>query len=96
MDSGGSNKQMKVIFSGRVQGVGFRYTTCNIARPLNLTGSVRNLMYGDVELIAEGSKQKLIDFLNTIRASELGHHIVQERLKWAEATGKYENFGILF
>ena len=43
-----------IIFSGRVQGVGFRYTACYLARPLGLTGWVKNLWDGDVEMEVQG------------------------------------------
>ena len=51
-----------IIFSGRVQGVGFRYTACYLARPLGLTGWVKNLYDGSVEMEVEG-KEPLIDEL---------------------------------
>ena len=43
-----------IIFSGRVQGVGFRYTACYLARPLGLTGWVKNLTDGRVEAELQG------------------------------------------
>ena len=89
-------KQMQVLFSGRVQGVGFRYTACRMASSSGLTGFVRNLMDGDVEVVAEGSEQDLIDFLNEVRGSHLGRHIVRERLSWAAATGEYDEFRISY
>ena len=39
-----------ILFSGRVQGVGFRFTACSLARPLGLTGWVKNCYDGDVEM----------------------------------------------
>ena len=51
-----------IIFSGRVQGVGFRYTACYLARPLGLTGWVKNLYDGSVEMEVEG-EEPLIDEL---------------------------------
>ena len=44
----------RVIYSGRVQGVGFRYTVRNIAKHHPVTGYVRNLSDGSVELVAQG------------------------------------------
>jgi acylphosphatase len=43
-----------ILFSGQVQGVGFRYTANRIAGRYNLTGFVRNLPDGDVEMLAQG------------------------------------------
>lgn len=51
-----------IIFSGRVQGVGFRYHACEKARQLGLTGWVRNLYDGNVEMEIQG-KESLIDEL---------------------------------
>lgn len=96
MGSDGSMKQIKVLFSGRVQGVGFRYTTCRMAESFQVTGFVRNLMRGDVEVVAEGTEQELIDFLGEIRDSHLGRYITRERLLWSTATGTYEKFRISY
>lgn len=96
MVSDGSMKQVDVLFSGQVQGVGFRYTVCRVASSLRVTGFVRNLVNGDVELVAEGSEQELIDFLNSIRNSCVGCHVTHERLSWAAATDVYDKFRISY
>ncbi|HLJ11148.1 MAG TPA: acylphosphatase [Planctomycetaceae bacterium] len=44
----------RVIYTGRVQGVGFRYTVQSLARGCPITGYVRNLSDGSVELVAQG------------------------------------------
>ena len=56
-----------IIFSGRVQGVGFRYTACYLARSLGLTGWVKNLWDGDVEMEVQGdeaSMERLVELLH--------------------------------
>jgi len=85
---------MRVLFSGRVQGVDFRYSTCHIAESFKLTGYVSNRPDGNVDVVAEGQKQELVDFLNAIRESRLARYIVRERLQWAPPTGKYKKFGV--
>jgi len=50
-------------FHGRVQGVGFRYTTLRLAGRFRVTGSVRNLPAGTVELVAQGESDELSRFL---------------------------------
>ncbi|MDH3981447.1 MAG: acylphosphatase [Kiritimatiellaceae bacterium] len=87
---------MHVIFSGRVQGVGFRYTVCRMAKPFKVTGFVRNLWDGDVELVAEGTEQELVDLLNAIRGSELARNIVENRVSWKQGTGEFDQFGISY
>lgn len=48
-----------IIFSGRVQGVGFRYTACYLARSLGLTGWVKNLWDGNVEMEVQGDAHSI-------------------------------------
>ena len=62
-----------IVFSGRVQGVGFRFTACSLARPLGLTGWVRNCCDGDVEMEVQG-EEEAIDRL--IRGLDRGRYIV--------------------
>lgn len=55
-----------IIFYGRVQGVGFRYTACYLARPLDLTGWVKNLWDGTVEMEVQGGKDEIEHFLRQL------------------------------
>jgi len=56
----------RVIYSGSVQGVGFRWTTRSIARRFPVTGTVRNLADGTVELVAAGPTAVVADFLEAV------------------------------
>jgi acylphosphatase len=72
----------RVHYEGRVQGVGFRATVRWIVEGFEVTGWVRNLPDGRVELWAQGEKREVEDFLLAIRQSELAGHIqsvVEER-----------------
>lgn len=75
-------KRVHVIVSGRVQGVGFRYFVLSLASRYNLTGWVKNLYNGDVELEAEGISTRLAPFLSEIqegnRFIRVTHMDVQE------------------
>ena len=53
-------------FSGRVQGVGFRFQACRIARSLGLTGYVQNLWDGRVEMEAQGEESVLWDLVTAL------------------------------
>ena len=57
---------MTVFFNGRVQGVGFRYHTLQIAREFEVSGYVRNLVDGRVQLEAEGDKSEVVSFVDEI------------------------------
>ena len=86
---------MQVLYSGQVQGVGFRYTVKSVATGFELTGSIRNLPGGGVELIAEGAKDELEAFRQTIRESGLDHFIRQEDVSWQEASSEFRGFEIV-
>lgn len=90
-----SRCRCQVIYTGRVQGVGFRYTARTLATGFEVTGTIRNLPDGKVELVAEGSKDELEAFQQTIRDSELGHFIAQEQVNWSEAKNEFRGFGIV-
>ncbi len=61
----------QVFYEGRVQGVGFRYSVRQIAAGFDVTGWVRNLPDGRVELLATGEPAEVTAFLQAIRDSEL-------------------------
>jgi len=86
---------MQVLYSGEVQGVGFRYTVKSVATGFEVTGSVRNLPGGGVELIAEGTKNELDAFRQAIRESGLDHFISQEDVSWQEARSEFHGFEIV-
>jgi acylphosphatase len=66
----------QIIFEGRVQGVGFRYTVKELARGFDVCGWVKNLPDGTVELQAMGEKDELESFIREIaEESNVAHHI---------------------
>jgi acylphosphatase len=65
----------QVFYEGRVQGVGFRYTCKYLARGYEVTGWVRNLPDGRVELQCSGELHEVEGFLEAIAESELKAHI---------------------
>jgi acylphosphatase len=82
------------FYSGRVRGVGFRYTVKTTATGFEVTGTVRNLDDGRVEMIAEGRKGELDEFLKAIRDSEVGRFIRNEQTSWSDAKNEYRGFEI--
>ncbi len=87
-------KRAQVFYSGRVQGVGFRYSVREIACGFEVTGSVRNLPDGRVELTAEGEPAEVEGFLAAITESQLRSYIRGTDLSWQTATGEYRGFEI--
>jgi len=88
-------QRLHVFYSGRVQGVGFRYTVKSVARGFEVAGTVRNLPDGRVELIVEGQSAELEAFRKAIQDSELGHFIRQEETARSSATNEFRGFEIV-
>jgi acylphosphatase len=65
----------QVFYEGRVQGVGFRYSTRNLAKGFDVTGWVRNLTDGRVELQVSGERDEVEAFLTAMEESELNSYI---------------------
>ena len=86
---------MCVIYSGHVQGVGFRYTTKTVAAGFQVTGTVRNLPDGRVELIAEGARAELAAFRTAIRDAGLSGLIRDETVTWSDAQNRLHGFEIV-
>ena len=82
-------------FSGRVQGVGFRYTTARVARQRGLTGWVKNLADGRVEAVFAGS-QLAIDRCLTDLRSHFGENISDIQQRSLEGQQAYEEFEIRY
>jgi acylphosphatase len=82
------------IYAGRVQGVGFRYSARMCATGFEVTGWVRNLDDGRVELVAEGARAELDGFLEAIRQSDVGRFVRQEQTQWSEAKNEFRGFEI--
>ena len=85
---------MTVFFSGRVQGVGFRYTTKTVATGFEITGIVKNLPDGRVELVAEGSHAELDAFRAALHDAGLAGFIRDEQVIWADAKNEFRGFEI--
>jgi acylphosphatase len=59
-----------LIARGKVQGVGFRWTVADAAQGLELNGLVRNLNDGTVQIFLDGPREKITEFVNSIRTHE--------------------------
>ena len=94
----GTKKKQRVTarFEGRVQGVGFRYTTVHIASDFDVTGFVRNEMDGSVLVVAEGKPEVLREFLEAIRHSHMERYLMGHHENWSEATGAFNGFTVWY
>lgn len=87
-------KRVHLIISGMVQGVFFRASASSAARKLGLSGWVKNVPNGAVELVAEGEEESLKKLIGWCRTGPSGARVEQVDTKWIEATGEYEGFGV--
>ena len=86
---------MQIFYSGRVQGVGFRYTVKTVVSGFEITGTVRNLPDGRVELVAEGPKSELEAFRQAVQDSGLESFIQDEEVIWSEPANEFRGFEIV-
>ena len=89
-----NRRRLQVLYSGRVQGVGFRYQVRQLVAGFEVSGFVRNLADGRVELMAEGVAAELKDFQQAVRNSGLGPLIRDETEIWSEPSGEFRGFEI--
>ena len=80
-------------FSGQVQGVGFRYTGINLAQSYDLTGYVRNMSDGRVELVMEGEDAERKGLLKEVK-EHMEAYIDQVQVVESAATGEFTRFQI--
>jgi len=83
-----------VFISGRVQGVGFRYSTQRQAQALALTGWVRNLWDGRVEAVFEGPEPKVRQAVNWCGRGSSAARVEDVDVRYQAATGEFKSFRI--
>jgi acylphosphatase len=90
---GRMNERVRVLYSGRVQGVGFRWTVQYMSQGFAVTGFVRNLEGGQVELVAEGDGAEVDRYLAAITERMQGN-IRDQTVARSPATGQFSRFEI--
>jgi len=85
-------ERLHVYIEGRVQGVGFRYSTCDQAVSLGLTGWVRNLADGRVEAVFEGPRAALESVLAWCREGPRGAGVAHVQAQWPSGEPEHTRF----
>ena len=90
-------KRLHLYISGYVQGVGFRWHAERVARSISgITGFVRNLEDGRVEVVIEGDEALLRRFTEDLKKGALGRNIDRIEIVDEPYTGKFSDFSIAF
>ncbi len=84
--------RVRIVVTGRVQGVGFRHFTAMRARALGLTGAVRNLPTGQVEITAEGGAATLEALIGVVRSGPPGARVRDLQVYWEDAPARELEF----
>ena len=90
-----SQTAKRIVFVGRVQGIGFRFTAHNIANRHGLAGYVRNLLDGTVEMLAQGPPDDIDNCLRDIENTFAGY-ITETKIEQIPPNPQYNDFKITF
>ena len=85
-------KRINAIVSGRVHGVGFRYFVLRAADKLGVTGWVRNLSSGDVQVVAQGSAKVLEELLLQLRQGPRAAYVQNVSVEWEAPDPNLDSF----
>ncbi len=87
-------QRLHIHYQGRVQGVGFRWAVREVAEGFDITGWIRNLSDGRVELVAEGERPELEAFQDAVPKAGLRRFIRTATEDWSNGTGEFRGFEI--
>jgi len=88
-------KQAHIFYSGRVQGIGFRYTVQDLANQQKVSGWVKNLDDARVEVAAEAEENVLDRFLQQVNR-HFASYIADAHIEWKPASGEFSDFKVIF
>lgn len=86
--------QGRLVLRGRVQGVGYRYFVLRKSQEFDVTGVVRNLPTGEVEVIAEGEEEEVRRFFEEVKKGPAAAHVVSWTEEWFPFSGLYHDFRV--
>jgi len=87
--------RVHIFISGRVQGVAFRYFTQGVANSLGITGWVKNLDDGRVEIIAEGSSDKIEEFIKLVKKGPSNAVVSRFQVGSEKPSGEFKSFDVI-
>lgn len=87
-------KQAEIVISGKVQGVGFRYSAQSIASGYGLRGYVKNLVNGSVFVLAQGEESDLEAFIAWCHKGPVRSRVEEVIVEWEESDKEFSNFDI--
>jgi acylphosphatase len=88
------NVRSRLLISGRVQGVAFRWATQRAAEDRGVTGWVRNLPDGRVEAVVEGPRQQVDDLVDWCRKGPRAARVDSLDIRWEDYQGDFKDFTI--
>ena len=91
-----AQSRLQAMVHGRVQGVSFRYYTQRRAQDLGLTGYVRNLWDGTVQVVAEGQRASVEQLLAFLRSGPRAAFVTHVDTEWPAPTGEFDRFEVRY
>ena len=86
----------RIIVAGRVQGVGYRAFCVRVATQRRLSGGVKNLEDGRVELEVEGRRDLILALIEELKIGPPAARVGRVDVEWAAATGRFEDFRVWY
>lgn len=90
------HKRLEARVYGQVQGVGFRFYARQMARRLNLQGYVRNRVDRTVEVVAEGAKRDLDEFVAGLKQGPSAANVERVDTRWLPSRHTFRSFEVRF
>lgn len=86
--------RVHIVVIGHVQGVGFRYYTFKRAREIGVTGYVKNLPDGTVEIEAEGDRAEVEELIEAVKVGPRAAVVNDVSISWETYSGEYNDFSV--
>ena len=84
-----------IKYAGHVHGVGFRFTARSVAAHYDMTGYVKNIPDGTVEVVSEGERKTIESFFADL-GSRMSYYIREADIEWSSASGEFKAFDVCF